>query len=714
VQLGLPVYKKKGDDSTLVEACRGANLEGELRWYLKPAANRGAESSICFAYVEIDLKAASLPDKMGNTPWKVNTADGWEDQDIGLTSASGLALPGRIADMVEIKRKELAEEARIQDLELTRPPLAGSFSVTGATGTNKDKINGVFEPTDEVQNDLPVYVMKGNGNMWIEAVKGNSGWRWYVKPTANKGPESSVCFAYAQFDDENVVLPQDIPGNEWTVYADKQWVKQSTLSVSLESTLPAAVESQYARGKKIIESEATRLRQLEKRKEDEDIESTRAPYPGSFRISGSTGKSAKRMNGVFEPSDEIQIGLPVFVKKGDPDTWVEAVSGTSGLRWYLKPAANKGPKSSICFGYIAIDQDNVVLPQNMSPTDWTVNTDSGFVAQKTVVESASNEAVPEKIISLVKEAANEFGEKARKLRQELERDPIAGSFSMSNATGKNADKVNGTFEPTKETQNGFPVYKKKGDDGHWVEAVKGTSGWRWYLKPTANKGPDSSICFAYLNFNADNVGLPPDVDGKWTVHCTEGFVEQSVVCVSVGGSSERVMNLLSSAKRKIIEEDLLKKEELNRTAMPGSFTISGATGKSENSVNGTFEPTEEIQNGLPVYKMKGNDGLWVEAVKGASGWRWYLKPVKNKGPDSSICFAYIDFTPTTLALPQYVDGVWTVSCTEGFVKQTTISTVSVGGESDRLSALVNDVRAKLLEEEEVLKQEVSFSVEKRQ
>ena len=144
----------------------------------------------------------------------------------------------------------------------------------------------------------------------------------------------------------------------------------------------------------------------------------------------------------------------------------------------------------------------------------------------------------------------QWSEKARAKQKELDRDPIAGSFTTSGATGKSADKANGTFEPTKETQNGFPVYKKKGDDDYWVEAVHGASGWRWYLKPTANKGPSSSVCFA------------PDVSGKWHVSCAEGFVAQDVVTVAVGGSSERVMNLLSGAKKKIVDDDRKQKEEV--------------------------------------------------------------------------------------------------------------------------------------------------------
>jgi hypothetical protein len=109
------------------------------------------------------------------------------------------------------------------------------------------------------------------------------------------------------------------------------------------------------------------------------------------------------------------------------------------------------------------------------------------------------------------------------------RDPFPGSFSIEGATGKSPTRINGVYEPTKEAQNGFPVYRKKGDGETWVEIVfKPETGWRWYLKPTANKGPDSSICFAYFQCSEENVMLPHDCS-SWHVSTADGFKEQPTV-----------------------------------------------------------------------------------------------------------------------------------------------------------------------------------------
>ena len=134
----------------------------------------------------------------------------------------------------------------------------------------------------------------------------------------------------------------------------------------------------------------------------------------------------------------------------------------------------------------------------------------------------------------------------------LDRVPIHGSFSISGATGKNSAQVNGTFEPTDEVQNGLPVYKKKGSDGSlWVEAVKGASGWRWYLKTTANKGLESSVCFAYVNFSLYNAGLPQDVKSGWFVYCEEGylgFLAQSLSVEPVGSESTSLKQKIDAFK----------------------------------------------------------------------------------------------------------------------------------------------------------------------
>lgn len=285
------------------------------------------------------------------------------------------------------------------------------------------------------------------------------------------------------------------------------------------------------------------------------------------------------------------------------------------------------------------DEDDVKLPSEVND-GWFVHTASGFVKQDTKMTRESTAAFPPNLQTLVNEGKAMIKKKHDEKMAEQTRGAAPGSFRIEGATGKSTNSINNTFEPTIESQNGFPRYKKKGSDDLYVEAVfKSASGWRWYLKPKANLGPDSSICFAYVNCDEDDMKLPGDMT-RWMISTADGFVYQNTVKVTrLGGDDPQdVLNRLGEGRALAQRMKTERLAELTRGAAQGSFQIDGATGKSAIQTNGVYEPTMEVQNGMPVYKKKGTGDMWVELVHGASGWRWYLKPTANKGPDSSICF----------------------------------------------------------------------------
>ena len=89
----------------------------------------------------------------------------------------------------------------------------------------------------------------------------------------------------------------------------------------------------------------------------------------------------------------------MYRKKGNPNLFCEAAKGgNSSLRWYIKPAANRGPDSTICFGYAAIDENDKALPQDIT-SGWTVNTKDGFKMQESIhVALASEEPIPDNMV----------------------------------------------------------------------------------------------------------------------------------------------------------------------------------------------------------------------------------------------------------------------------------------------------------------------------
>lgn len=63
-------------------------------------------------------------------------------------------------------------------------------------------------------------------------VHGASGYRWYIKPGANRG-SSSVCFGYCKLDETNPALPFDRSQHQWKVYDGKEFSVQESIITKL-------------------------------------------------------------------------------------------------------------------------------------------------------------------------------------------------------------------------------------------------------------------------------------------------------------------------------------------------------------------------------------------------------------------------------------------------------------------------------------------------
>ena len=115
---------------------------------------------------------------------------------------------------------------------------AGSFFIEGATGSRASRVNGVFDLTEEVCNGMPVYRKRNDRDTWMEMVKCNAGgWRWYIKPTKEKGPDSSICFGYCSSDD--VILPHQAAADQWYVYMGTKFEKSNLrVGTSTNAELP--------------------------------------------------------------------------------------------------------------------------------------------------------------------------------------------------------------------------------------------------------------------------------------------------------------------------------------------------------------------------------------------------------------------------------------------------------------------------------------------
>lgn len=70
-----------------------------------------------------------------------------------------------------------------------------------------------------------------------------------------------------------------------------------------------------------------------------------------------SGPSASSINGIYEVTNEINGGWPVYRKRGDPDKWLEFIVATS--EWYVKPTTDRGRPE----GWMCIPSDPPTRPE---------------------------------------------------------------------------------------------------------------------------------------------------------------------------------------------------------------------------------------------------------------------------------------------------------------------------------------------------------------
>ena len=129
--------------------------------------------------------------------------------------------------------------------------------------------------------------------------------------------------------------------------------------------------------------------------------------------------------------------------------------------------------------------------------------------------------------------------------------------AISGATGPCAHHINGVYEPTPDSTDGFTSYKMQSQD---VYLEYNSTRGHWQVKPLAHRG--TTHAWMYISSGC----VPPDslsVNTSVHAHVWDGekFVTQMAVHFSRPNDD--------------------------------AVLIAGCTGRVANQVNGTFEPTEE-------------------------------------------------------------------------------------------------------------------------
>ena len=123
---------------------------------------------------------------------------------------------------------------------MSRASLPGSICLDNITGPHALKLNGVYEPTEEMCGSLPVFRKKGNSNQWLECFTS----KWRVRLTSSRGTDK--CTAWIAIGDRPC-LPQDCRAGTWHVDMSTPGYEISPLvTATLLTALPSHLEAVVA------------------------------------------------------------------------------------------------------------------------------------------------------------------------------------------------------------------------------------------------------------------------------------------------------------------------------------------------------------------------------------------------------------------------------------------------------------------------------------
>lgn len=149
--------------------------------------------------------------------------------------------------------------------------------ISGATGSNAARVNGVYEFTDTTQNGKPLLRKRGASDSWLRYTTNNL---WLVSDTAPKDANNTNGFAHSVRTGTNAAPNNPLSVTGWTVFdsGSKNWVTQPAVKCS----------------KRVVAVEFT----------------------------GAKGPSMDLVNGVYDRTKEVYNGQPVFQKRSSPDKWL--------------------------------------------------------------------------------------------------------------------------------------------------------------------------------------------------------------------------------------------------------------------------------------------------------------------------------------------------------------------------------------------------------
>lgn len=593
---GQVVYRKRDDAGKVL-----VFMHMSLQWVIKPASEEGAWATLSLER-EMPLEEAVALE----TLWKYIDKTEW---------------------------------IRSADMKVFIPSM-NPIRITCPSGPTANTINGIYEPSEEVSNGASIYYKLGDPNKIIEYMGGDVK-QWQVKPSSRKG-EINAWAAY------NVpgpgILPEYTKEGVWKVYEEGEWHPRTDIMVDV-----VALQS--------------------------------------LVLNCSTGSTSSAINGIYDPSTDTSYGASIYYKRGDRSKIIEFYGGDLN-QWQVKPLEKQGTPTS----WATLSLERVILPEYCSFRPWKVFENPIWHEMPDfTVQVTSNQAIyitaPGKLgqsitgayiptnemyhnITVYRKATDpqiciEYGggnlpkwqikpeekrgssaswaslacdamtllERCHNKTWKIFEDgqwkdkndimihiAVAQPIHIFTSFGNICNTINGLYEPTNEVSHGVMMYKGVRDPNIIIEY----NGTQWQIKPADKKGTNTSWANCPIH--------PPQtlehcMGRSWKLFDQGSWHERSDVIVAVGA----VHNI----------------------------EVSGATGSFASTLNGVYEPTVEVSNGVIIFHKRGDANKIMEYMGGKIH-QWQIKPGDKKGSTA----AWATLSCEDIVLPHLVFGKHWRVCSE--------------------------------------------------
>ena len=475
----MPVYVKVGSSDMCLEYSAG-----NKQWQLKPTSAKGTYG--CSAFCDVPVKC--LPQDCPAGQWRV-AADG------KLVPQCTVAISDATQEEVETYRAEVVREAA-RVVEGGR-----NVRITGVMSSNARLINGVYKPTAEFCDNVTVYVNVGDGDMWLEYNATSK--QWQVKSTSSKG--KGGCFAFCAVPAK--CLPEDCPRGKWLVDNGAKWRPQQTVTITVQRDNNGPVSANDVDDDDDEAKPKAAAKKVDLGAATAGMGITTSATSGGVRIVGATGTNAGCVNGMYKPTDEMCGDLPVYIKVGDPDRWLQY--DAAHKRWHVKSTSTG--RTDVCMAGCAVPAK--CLPEDCPKGHWIVWEVCNLVPQPAVTITVVTQ---EEVKAYIAEVERESTRVLKGIHH----------VRVTGATGIFAGSINGIYRPTQELCGNVTVYVKVEDGDMWLEYRALLK--HWQLKPIAGKGTDTGLAYCTVPAKC----LPEECPrGSWYVHDTDKMVSQPAITI---------------------------------------------------------------------------------------------------------------------------------------------------------------------------------------